>query len=275
MKVVVYACTFLDYDQVFAPVVVVPGVDYVLFSDRRPRFLRVWRWRPLPEAARGLGQTMTNRYCKFFPHRLFPDADLSVYVDGNILLKGDLAPLIAEFVASDAEIGLFRHQSRASLAEELAFCVEVGKLKGADAEAGARQVAGYHAAGLPDRHVLTENAVIFRRHRDADALDRAMELWWGEMQRHTRRDQLSLPWALHVSGLRVKLWPWTYTRANAYFVSYPHRASIAAIIKSFIFAKTHYGPINRRIFTPLLAIFERANALHSAVTAQPPRRPGG
>ena len=48
MRTVLYACTNLAYDQIFTPVAMTPGVDFVLFADRRPRFVRGWQWRPLP-----------------------------------------------------------------------------------------------------------------------------------------------------------------------------------------------------------------------------------
>ena len=79
-----------------------------------------------------------------------------------------------------------------SIAEELAFGKEVGKIPAAEAATAEAQVAGYLAGGLPAAHVLTENGVIFRRH-GAPGLEAAMELWWQELDRASKRDQLSLP----------------------------------------------------------------------------------
>ena len=86
---------------------------------------------------------------KFFPERILPEAELSVYVDANTLILSDLTPLIAEFAASGADIGLFRHRERASLAEELAFGRQVGKIPAADAAKGEAQLRHYREAGLP------------------------------------------------------------------------------------------------------------------------------
>ena len=148
-RTVVYACTDLGYDQIFSPVAPTPGVEFVLFADRRPRLVRGWRWRPLPDAARGLSPTLANRYAKFFPERILPGAELSVYVDANTLILADLTPLVAEFAASGADIGLFRHQERTTLAEELEFGRRVGKIPAADAAKGEAQLGRYRAAGLP------------------------------------------------------------------------------------------------------------------------------
>ena len=69
--------------RIFSPVAPTPGVEFVLFADRRPRLVRGWRWRPLPEVARGLSPTLVNRYAKFFPERILPEAEVSVYVDAT------------------------------------------------------------------------------------------------------------------------------------------------------------------------------------------------
>ena len=127
-RTVVYACTYLDYDQIFSPVAPTPGVDFVLFADRKPRLVRGWQWRPLPEAVDGMSQTLANRFCKFFPHAVLPEAGCSIYLDANILILGDLTPLIADFLASGADIGLFPHRERSTLAEEFEFCRQVGKI---------------------------------------------------------------------------------------------------------------------------------------------------
>ena len=263
-RVVVYTCTFLSYDQIFPPVRRTPGVDYVLFSDRRPRLLSGWEWRPLPEAVRSMSQTMTNRYCKFFPHRLFPEADLSIYVDGNTLILEDLGPLLADFEAAGAGIGLFAHKERDSLLDELAWGERTGKIPPEEVERAAEQVARYRAAGMPPDHLLTENGIIFRRHADPD-LGPAMELWWDELCAYSRRDQLSLPYVLHTTGIATKVWDWNYKYHNPYFLRYPHRSGFSVdlavalrshmlrgrwaylayglVLYAFRFATGNFGPI--------------------------------
>ena len=250
-RTVVYACTRLDYDQIFSPVAPTPGVEFVLFADRRPRLVRGWRWRPLPEVARSLSPTLANRYAKFFPERILPEAEISVYVDANTLILSDLTPLIAEFAASGADIGLFRHRERASLAEELAFGRQVGKIPAADAAKGEAQLAHYREAGLPPDVALTENAIIFRRH-GRPALGPAMELWWAQLEEFTKRDQLSLPYVLYRSRLAVKLWDWNYKYENPYFMRYLHRRGPLSDLNVLLKNKRHYGPVHDRLCGALL-----------------------
>jgi len=245
MRTVLYACTNLAYDQIFTPVAMTPGVDFVLFADRRPRFVRGWQWRPYPPELAGLSPTMTNRFAKFFPHAIFPEAEISIYVDANILILTDLTPLIAEFCASGADIGLFPHKQRFDIHEELAFLTKVGKVPVADVAKGEAQIAFYHADGLPDGHLFTENAIIFRRHcregEDNHALEAAMDLWWQQMQIYTRRDQLSLPYVLYKSDLKAKLWDWNYTFENPYFNRYPHRRGSLSDLNVILKNKRYYN----------------------------------
>lgn len=227
MKIVVYTCTFPDYDFIHAPLVITPGVDYVLFGPSSPIDVKGWQWRTLPSEVEGFSQTMANRYCKIFPHRLFPDADVTIYVDGNITPRGDLRPLVDEFVGSGAEIGLFKHPRRNTLDEELAICKQSGKVKPADHGKADTQIATYFADGLPRDRVLTQNGVIIRRH-DGPQLEAAMQMWWDHMQMYAPRDQLSGPYVMWKSDLSMKVWPWIYSRENPYFLSFAHRAKAAA-----------------------------------------------
>ena len=207
--------------------------------------MKGWTWRPMPEAAAALGPTLANRYAKFFPTRIFPEADYSIYADANLLVTADLNPLLAEFIASDADIGLFPHSARTDIYAEFEFCKQVGKIAPADHALGQAQVDHYRAEGLPPDHVLTENAIILRRHGRGEArgaaLDAAMEAWWEELARFTKRDQLSLPFVLHRSGLGVKVWDWNYLAPNPYFSRYIHRRGALSDINIFLGNKRHYG----------------------------------
>jgi hypothetical protein len=61
--------------------------------------------------------------------------------------------------------------------DEFASGQRNGKISQQEAALGAEQLSRYEAAGLPRRHVFTENGIIFRRHDDPN-LESAMALWW-------------------------------------------------------------------------------------------------
>jgi len=239
-RTALYACTNLAYDQIFTPVTMTPGVDFILFADRRPRFVRGWQWRPLPAETAGLSPTMVNRFAKFFPHVIFPEAEVSIYVDANTLMLSDLTPLIEEFRVSGADIGLFPHKQRSDIFAEFELGRTGGKIPAQDTEKGLAQLAHYRAEGLPDDHLFTENAIIFRRHGNP-ALAAAMDLWWEQMATYTKRDQLSLPYVLYKSDLRIKLWDWNYKFDNPYFKRYLHRRGTLSDLNVLLKNKRYYN----------------------------------
>lgn len=222
MRVVVYTATFTDYDWIVSPGAKAAGTDYVLISDRKPWLVPGWSWRPYPAETAGLDQTMANRYCKFFPHKLFPDHDLSVYIDGSIVLVGDITPLLNRFVGSGADIGLFPHRFGRTLADEVEFAISVGKIRGEDIDRARAQLQRYTCEGLDPQLKISENAVLLRRH-GRPALDKAMDLWWQELQAGCRRDQVSLQYCLWRSGATATGFDFLYRRDNPYFYQQGHR----------------------------------------------------
>lgn len=259
MRCVVYTCAFPDYDFIFDPLVMTPGVAHVVFGPPTLKRLKGWQWRPLPKAVDGFSQTMANRYCKFFPHRLFPDADITIYVDGNITVCGDIRPLIEEFIASDADIGLFKHPVRSTLGEELDICKKAGKIRVEEYEKADAQIAAYFQDGLPGDYILTQNGIIFRRN-DRTNVVAAMTLWWNHMERYVWRDQLSGPYVIWKSQLSVKIWDWIYSKENPFFILYSHKVKHASLGFEFeIYAQVHkHKPgLSRHVFRFLHAVVRR------------------
>lgn len=218
----VYSCTFSNYDFDFGPFAATPGARMLRFTDRPDIRRGVWERREVPEeAASQPSQTLTNRYMKFFPMRFFEDAEVAVYVDGNILIKSDLSPLIDEFRASGADIALFPHPSGRTLDEEIEFASR-HRMKPEQRPLAEKQRDRYGAAGLLGNRI-TENSIIFYRLASADLFAFA-QTWWQEMQVLTHRDQISLPFALHQVPLAVHRWDWHFKETpNPFFDRYPHR----------------------------------------------------
>ena len=201
MKVVVYSAVSGGYDVVLPPKFRDDGVEYVLLTDRQPLLRGGWTVRPLPPETAGMSPSEANRWCKFFGHRIFPEADATVYVDGNVRQTASFLPWLREMEEAGVEIGLFAHPRRATVAEEHARCIEVGKIALEELERYEERLRAY-AKDLPGEAPLTENSIILRRgasHR----LEAAMEVWWREFRRGIRRDQISLPWVLTAEELQT------------------------------------------------------------------------
>lgn len=184
-RMVVYTCITGGYDELLEPLVTEPGVDYICVSCTPPQPGSVWRHLPLPPDT---GDAVaTSRYVKMHPHILFPQHDISIYVDGNIKLLAPVAELASESMRH-ASIALYGHTFRNCVYEEALECSILGydwhwRI--------AAQMKRYRRDGFPTGWGLFEGNVIIRNHHNPDMI-RLMKMWWNEYSNGVRRDQLSL-----------------------------------------------------------------------------------
>lgn len=102
-RIVCYTCVTGGYDRVVDPVVVPGNVDFVCFSDR-PVASNVWRRREMPEGLMEMGPAKAQRVVKICPHRYLPEYSTSVWVDGNVTVKGDVSEFAAKYDLSKAPL---------------------------------------------------------------------------------------------------------------------------------------------------------------------------
>lgn len=223
----------------------------------------------MPPQVAGLNPSMANRFVKFFPYKIFPDYDYSVYIDANILIIGSVKKIIDEFIASGADIGLFPHLLRSDIYSEFEFAKQVNKIAPADYAIGAAQMQFYRDNGLPESHAMTENAIIFRKHGNPD-LEAAMEHWWEELGKYTKRDQLSLPYVLYKSPIKQKIWEWSYWSDNPYFERYIHRRGFFMDIHIYLKNKRHYGAVYRVPINGLLKLASHVGKIVSSLRIKTP-----
>jgi len=228
---IVYSAVTSSYDMVFKPKVFTDDVRYVLFSDRQKK-IKGWNVLPISNVIEG-GESLTNRWYKFFPHKVFKEAEYSIYVDGNIRIIGDLKPLIQEFKESRAALGVFKHQHRTTIFQEVEACVEFGKFDEQDEQRVKEQLKTYTESGMPLDQPLTDNGVIFRWHQHP-MLSKAMSSWWEQLQDFSKRDQISLPYVIWKADLPIKKWSESFREENAYFEPYMHRQTLIRDIITII-----------------------------------------
>jgi len=176
-QIAVYTAVFGGYDDVRAPAV--PVQSWTVFGDddeQEPR--------------------RAARYCKALAHRLFPEADITIWLDGNVQLLIEPEWLVDEWLG-DADIAATVHPNRDCLYHEAQACIKKRK----DSEAIIRaQIEDYRAQGYPVHNGLAETRVVIRRNTPMVALFN--EMWWSQIEHYSQRDQLSFNWALwRLAGL--------------------------------------------------------------------------
>ncbi len=151
-------------------------------------------WTVLPVCDLFIDPNRNAKIHKVLAHQYF-DVDYSLWIDGNIVLYTPIDTLIEEHLG-EADICVFTHYGRQNVWQEAAA---IKKLNLDDPDIVDHQVELYKEQGLGEG--LFECPVILRRHNEAcEAFNNA---WWSEICRHSRRDQLSFPYAVKQTGIKV------------------------------------------------------------------------
>lgn len=178
--VVVYTAIFGGYDELHDPHELLPGVEYVCFTDNPRLKSDVWRICYCPPAGDPLLQA---KRIKILAHEALHCA-VSVWIDGQIELHS-LNRAIAWF---KTDVAFMRHPRRNCIYVEANHCKSVRR---GDPKRIDDAVARYKAEGHPADYGLWWGGIILRRHT---AATRAFNLeWWHEVSTGTSRDQISLP----------------------------------------------------------------------------------
>lgn len=136
---------------------------------------------------------LNAKYYKIVSHRV-TDADVSLWVDGNISLKVSPTGLLRYLDGFD--IALFRHNLRDCTYKE-AVAVALYGYDGVDRV--TKQMERYKNEGFPAEYGLTYNGFILRR--DTPKTRELNEFWWNEILNGSRRDQLSFMYSCWKLGI--------------------------------------------------------------------------
>ena len=220
-RIAVYTAIIDRYDNLLEPKYISPHCDYFIFTDMEISSNSVWRKKDLPtdEYYISLGKYQKAKYFKIFPHKLFPDYDYSVWIDGNILIYGDLAPFVERM--GDTFLAEFEHPTNNCVYDEAFSIVSQGKAPGKEVR---KQISAYKTAGFPRHYGLLENSLIIRKHNNKLCIE-LMNEWWRQMVEHTWRDQLSLTYSMWKCGIGMEnitvlgpCWRWNPRLRQCYHI---------------------------------------------------------
>lgn len=195
-KIALVTAIIGNFDALIIPETLEENVDYICFSncnvDGYGLYKVVNPQYTHPDARR------IARYVKTNLPSLLPQYDFIVWIDANLLFKGRVNDFVQKLVDSDSDIGLIAHPIRSSYLEE---AKEVIRLKLDDAALIESQLERYRTVPniVRDQLIETNFMVI---NRCADNIEKLFNIWWSEIQTYSKRDQLSINFALHESGVR-------------------------------------------------------------------------
>lgn len=172
------------------------GAKAVCFTDNPKLTSEVWEIRLLPQR---IFQDVRrdSRIPKMLPHIFFPDAEYSLYLDGNIISKVPIQRLIDEWLV-DADIAVFKHSTRNCLYDEAQECIRLELDKQDVIE---KHAARYKAENFPVQKGLYQCGVILRKH--TPKIKRLNEAWFSQYCTGCKRDQVSFPYVIEKEGISI------------------------------------------------------------------------
>lgn len=189
---VVYTCITGGYDYLIEPKQLTQGFDYICFTDNPSLTSSIWDIRPMPKGIEHLSKIKQQRYVKINPHKLLSEYTLSIWVDGNITLKGDLNEFIGLTITSDTSVYVPQHPSRDCIYDE---SKAVLGMKKDSKDIVVPQMEKYRLEEFPEHYGLLQSNILLRLHNDKDCI-KLMEAWFNELKDNSHRDQLSFNYVL-------------------------------------------------------------------------------
>jgi len=223
-RIVLYTAIFGKKDNLITPKYIPANCDFVCFTDQ-PLRSRVWQVRRVDSTE--ADPTRSARKYKILAHQFLPEYRTSIWVDGNVLVGGDVNELVRDYLA-DANMAVIDHAKSKEIPlcslkeheERLLSMERVGKHQ-EDPELIKRQGDAYRTLGYPDNTGMAWTCVLLRRHNEPGIV-LAMEAWWEELVRWSKRDQMSFNFIAWKTGLHFNYIPLDGAD-NSYFKRVNHR----------------------------------------------------
>ena len=214
----VVSANFGDYDRLLP---VAPAwadtADFFLVSDRK--FDNLGPWQLVHANYNHVDPRRRARFIKTHLPTYFSAYERVMWVDGNVLLCRDPVRILRDYDVWDADFATFRHWQRSSLLGEAAACVFLGKDDPHLTGAHLAKVAGHPA--FESRDIFA--TMVMAMNPRSDAVRRMSARWWAYIMQGSKRDQLSLPLAIHDAvGIDWRVFPEESIEMSPNFVRIKH-----------------------------------------------------
>jgi hypothetical protein len=217
-KIVVYTGAFgKNYGML--PQKKIEGVDFFCFTDDKKKIKSPWK--PISLLESNLDEGRQNRHPKLMPHLYFKDYEISIYIDSNVLIVGDLQEIIENL--GDFKMAIFDHNQsrdkRNCVYDEHEAILNLGREKGVfkdNLTVMKNQINFLKKENYPKKNGLIFSAVLIRRHNNQKVI-KVMETWWHILSTRSKRDQLSFNYAAWKNNFVPTIINGDLRKGNKYF----------------------------------------------------------
>ncbi len=187
-NVAIYTAIYGEYDDLKPIPKGMAGYKFICFTDNKEWIekgkVKGYEIRPGTSELEDNGKN-SRRY-KTLSHTYLPEFDFTVWVDGSIRLK----PAFREYIEKNlrlANISMLTHPQRNCIYDEAEICIALKKDKKSIIE---KQMKYYKEEGYPEDNGMVSAGIIVRNN-NAEEIKKFNEEWWNQIQKYSRRDQLS------------------------------------------------------------------------------------
>ena len=217
------------YDILVEPDYKPEGWDFVCFTDRD---LESDTWEIRKTLPLYTDNTRTARKHKLLTHRLFPDYEYSLWIDGNIKVRNDVNELLGHLDGSNYatyDHSQNRLDPRDCIYDEASAILQFGEINmKRNPEKGIKcfkdnpkliqkQMGKYMDMHYPRNNGLVVQMEVLRRHNEQDVVD-SMEDQWVELKYNSKREQLSFNYIAWKNKLKFSYIQGD-SRDNKYFLN--------------------------------------------------------
>ena len=222
----VYTAVFGGYDEVPSPTYKPEGWNFICFSDVEI-VAPGWEVRVV-DPGRG-SPMLNNRHIKILPYEYLREFDVSLYIDSNILILGDVSLLYKNWLRG-VSFAAWMHPDRSDVYEECEAIL-------LNLRHPTMEIIGQYAAlkhqEAPKESGLIEASMLWRDLK-CEKVKLLMEGWWEQLNEGKGRDQPYLGFLMERRRIRPKIFPSKLgtVKANQYFYKLQHKKSAISLYKA-------------------------------------------
>lgn len=183
------------FDTLLLPEYIEKDVDYYCFSDNVTDGYGIYQIKQPPYI--DSDPRRTARYIKTNLLKYITGYDYVLWIDANVELKIRVSELVQQVSSSNHKLGAIKHPLRENLFDE---ADEILEWQLDDPFTVKEQIKRYKSIDILQTDPLIESNVLVINARD-ESINNFMRLWWNEINNHSRRDQLSIGYALNQAGV--------------------------------------------------------------------------
>ena len=184
-KLAIYTAIIGEYDTLKNPLYIDKNCDYICFTDNINVKSEIWEIIHV-EKDNNLDDVKNARKIKILAHKYLFKYEQSIWIDGSYEIIGSVREYISKYSVNNPMLCLI-HPQRHCIYDEANTCISIKK---DDEKIISNVIKKYKHENYPPNNGLIASGILYRKHKDFRVIN-IMEEWWNEVEKFSRRDQLS------------------------------------------------------------------------------------